>query len=51
MSIICINCGAKAEKGCAPFIAGEPAPQAALSLFTQNAKFGELLDHYQSCIK
>ena len=39
--MICINCGAKAEKGCAPFIAGEPAPQAALSLFTQNAKFGD----------
>ncbi len=49
--MICINCGAKAEKVCAPFIAGEPAPQAALSLFTQNAKFGELLNHYQSSIK
>lgn len=48
--MICINCGAKAEKGCAPFIAGEPAPQAVLSPFTQNAKFGELLNHYQSCI-
>ncbi len=49
--MICINCGAKAEKVCAPFIAGEPAPQAAFSLFTQNAKFGELLNHYQSSIK
>ena len=39
--MICINCGAKAEKGCATFIAGEPAPQAALSPFTQNAKFGD----------
>lgn len=49
--MICINCGARTEKGCAPFIAGEPAPQATLSLFTQNAKFGELLNHYQSQIK
>ena len=49
--MICINCGAKAEKGCAPFIAGEPAPQAALSLFTQTSKYGELLSHKQLSIK